>query len=135
MHLYRTFACPILRKIQLEPLGFFQRKCRKTFLQLLENAPTPAIHFLTGELTVEGKIHRDISALFCSLWTNPSFKVFQVEKYLLEISSPNSRTWSVHLRNISEMYGIEDPFNCLERTPPSKESYKKRYFNKNHRIS
>ena len=125
--------CPILRsslstfslrKSQLEPLGLFQRKCLKSFLHLTEKAPTPAIHFLTGELPVEGKIHRDIFALFYSLWTNPDCKVFEVVKYLLETSSSNSRTWSIHLRNIYKMYGIKDPLKYLGRPPPSQTAFK-----------
>ena len=109
----------------MKPLELFQRKCLKSFLHLSEHAATPAIHFLTGELPIEGKIHRDIFSLFYSLWTNPKYKVFEVVKYLLQTSSPNSRTWAVHLRNISQMYGIDDPLKCLESPPPSKHTYKK----------
>ena len=47
-----------------------------------------------------------------------------VIKYLLENSCENSRTWAIHLRNISKMYKIEDPLDCLNRSPPSKDTYK-----------
>ena len=116
LHFYRKFACPILRS----GLSIF---ALKLFLHLTEHAP--AIHFLTGELPVEGKLYRDIFSLFYSLWTNPDCKVFEVVKYLLTTSSPNSRTWAIHLRNISKMYGIEDPLTCLERTPPTKNVFKR----------
>ena len=134
LHLYRTFACPVLRsglstfslrKPSLKPLELFQRKCLKSFLHLTEQAPTPAIHFLTGELPVEGKLHRDIFSLFYSLWINPDCKVFEVVKYLLETSASNSRTWAVHLRNISKMYGIDDPLMCLQRHTPTKNVFKR----------
>ena len=139
LHLYRTYVCPILRsglstfalrKTHLGPMEVFQRKCLKSFLQLNERGTTPAIHFLTGELPIEAKIHRDIYSLFYSLWTNPNTKVFQVVKYLLQISPNNSRTWSTHLRHISKMYGIEDPLKCLESVPPPKKVYKKNVITK-----
>ena len=47
----------------MKPLELFQRKCLKSFLQLSEQATTPAIHFLTGELPIEGKIHIDVFSL------------------------------------------------------------------------
>ena len=73
LHIYRTFTCPrtrsglssfALRSSQLEPLSLFQRKTLKSILKLSITAPTPSIHFLTGELPIEGKIHRDIFTLF-----------------------------------------------------------------------
>ena len=120
LHLFRTYACPILRsglstfslrKNQLYPIGVFQRKGLKSFLHLSKMAATPAIHFLTGELPIKCKIHCDVYALFYSLWTNPDCKIFEVVRYLLQTSPSSSRTWSIHLRNLSNMYGIEDPLN------------------------
>ena len=73
LHIFRTYTCPILRSglssfslrtAQLEPLALFQRKTLKSILQLSKTAPTPAIHFLTGELPIEGKVHRDIFSTF-----------------------------------------------------------------------
>ena len=73
LHVYRTFICPIarsglssfsLRSTQLESLSLFQRKTLKSILKLSLSAPTPSIHFLTGELPIEGKIHRDVFSLF-----------------------------------------------------------------------
>ena len=64
LHIYRTFSCPItrsglssfaLRSSHLEPLSLFQRKTLKSILKLSISAPTPSIHFLTGELPIEGK--------------------------------------------------------------------------------
>ena len=72
LHIYRTYTCPILRSglssfalrnLQLEPLALFQRKTLKSILKLSISAPTPAIHFLTGELPIEGKIHMEKSRL------------------------------------------------------------------------
>ena len=69
LHIFRTYTCPVLRSglssfslrsSQLESLSLFQRKTLKSILKLSITAPTPAVHFLTGELPIEGKIHRDI---------------------------------------------------------------------------
>ena len=45
-------------------------------------------------------------------------------KYLLQNSGKNSRTWSIHVRNLSEKYEIEDPLISLERDPPEKSQFK-----------
>ena len=121
IHLFRTYSCPILRsgmstfvlrKSQMEPFQLFHRKCLKAFLHLSQQASTSAIHFLLGELPMEGKLHRDMFSLFYSIWSNPESKIFEIVKYLLETSTENSRTWSINLRHISKMYGLEDPLIC-----------------------
>ena len=133
LHIYRTYTCPIvrsglssfsLRSAQLEPLSLFQRKTIKSILKLSISAPTPSIHFLTGELPIEGKIHRDVFALFFCIWSNPDTKIYQIVKYLLENSNENSRTWSAHIRQLSRRYGLEDPLSCFARDPPSKAEFK-----------
>ena len=43
---------------------------------------------------------------------------------MLENSSDNSRTWSAHLRFLSQKYGLDDPLECLKFDPPSKSEYK-----------
>ena len=133
LHIYKTFTCPrtrsglssfALRSSQLEPLALFQRKTLKSILRLSVSAPTPSIHFMTGELPIEGKIHRDIFSLFYGVWANPDTKIYQIVKYLLETCSENSRTWAAHLKYLSSLYGLEDPLLCLRRNPPTKSSYK-----------
>ena len=73
MHLFRTYTCPIIRsglssfsliKNQLKTKAIFHRKILKAFFNLSKTAATPAIHFVLGELPMEGKIHRDIFSLF-----------------------------------------------------------------------
>ena len=63
-----------LKANQLEPLALFERKILKSILKLSPTAPTAAIHFLTGELPVEGKIHRDVFSNFYSIWCNQDKK-------------------------------------------------------------
>ena len=113
-----------LRLTHLSPLALFHRKSLKGFLHLSKSAPTPAIHFLLGELPIEGKIHRYMLSLFFGVWSNPKTKIYQVVKYLLESSSENSTTWSINLRHICKMYGLEDPLSCLSRNAPSKQTFK-----------
>ena len=112
------------------PLEVFHRKCLKSFLKLSKTAPTPSIHFLLGDLPMEGKIHRDIFGLFYSVWTNPDTKIFSIIKYLLETLCENSCTWAIYLRQISAMYGLEDPLDCLMRDPPPIETYKEHILTK-----
>ena len=95
LHLYRTYTSPILRsglqifalrKNQIEPLSLFQRKTIKSFLRLFKCAPTPSVYFLSGELPVEAKIHRDMFNIFYCLWTNPNTKVNQIVRHCLQTS-------------------------------------------------
>ena len=133
MHIFRTFTCPIirsglssfaLRTPQMSPLAILHRKIMKSFLHLSQTAPTPAIHFLLGELPMEGKLHRDMFSLFYSVWTNPDTKIYQIIKYLLSSSPDNSRTWANNMRHVASMYGLEDPLSCLQRDPPEHSSFK-----------
>ena len=86
----------------------------------------PALHFLLGELPIEAKIHQDVFSLFFSVWRNPDSKIYSILKYLLEISESSSRTWSIHIKYLSEKYGLMDPLDCLNNLDaPSKSEYKK----------
>ena len=132
-HLFKTYTCPILRSGLssfslrteiLQPLTIFHRKTLRGILSLSKTANIPALHFLLGELPIEAQIHKDIFSLFFSVWKNPDCKIYAIVRYLLENSATNSRTWSIHIRNLSEKYGLEDPFECLKRDPPQKSSYK-----------
>ena len=133
IHLFRTFTCPIirsglssfaLRTNQLSPLTIFHRKTLKSFLSLSKTAATPAIHFMMGELPMEGKIHRDVFSLFYSVWTNEQTKIYQIVKYLLSMASKNSRTWCSFLRDLSSKYNMRDPLDFLAEDPPSRSEYK-----------
>ena len=132
-HLFKTYTCPILRsglssfslrKNMLQPLTIFHRKTLRGILCLSKTSNIPALHFLLGELPIEAQIHKDIFSLFFSVWRNPDSKIYQVVKYLLETSLENSRTWSVHLKHLSEQYNLDDPLVCLRMDPPEKSTYK-----------
>ena len=129
----KTYTCPIiqselssfsLRSNMLEPLALFHRKILKGILNLSQYAATPAIHFLLGELPIEGKIHRDVFSLFYSVWRNPSSKIFSIIEYLLETSQNNSRTWAIHIKHLAAKYGLPHPLECLKSDPPLKSTFK-----------
>ena len=132
-HLYQTYISPILRSglssfalrsSHLKSLTIFHRKVLRGILSFSKSSNIPALHFLLSEIPIEGQIHKDIFSLFYSVWSNPSSKVYQIIKYLLETAETKSRTWSTHLRFLSEKYGLEDPLDCLKKDPPSKSVYK-----------
>ena len=139
IYLYQTFTCPILRSglstfalrpAQCEPLALFQRKVLKSIFKLSKTAPTPAIHFLAAELPIEGKIHRDMFSLFYSIWTNPDMKISQIVKYLLQNNCDNSRTWTNRIRQLAQMYGLQDPLISLSQDPPPKSTFKEEVMTK-----
>ena len=132
-HLYQTYISPILRSglssfalrsSQLKSVTIFHRKVLRGILAFSKSSSIPALHFLLSEIPIEGQVHKDIFSLFYSVWSNPSSKVYQIIKYLLETAEASSRTWAIHLKFLSEKYGLEDPLNCLKKDPPSKSIYK-----------
>ena len=91
LHLFRTFVCPVLRSglsslvvknTLISPLSIFQRKTLKGVLKVSKQASSAGIHFLTGEIPIEAKIHKDVFSLFFSVWTNPDSKIYSIVKYI-----------------------------------------------------
>ena len=132
LHLFQTFICPIarsglsamsLRSNHLQPLTAFHRKILRGFLHTSDRSPIPALFFLTGELPIEAKLHRDVFSLFLIIWNNPQTKIYRIVSYLLENSPENSHTWSRHIRNLAQMYDIQDPLTVIHQKPPPKEEY------------
>ena len=133
IHLFRIFVCPIarsglsamtLRDNHLNPLTSFQRKVIRGFLHLSDRSPIPSLFFLTGELPIAARLHRDIFSLFYNIWINPETKIFKIIQYLLQNCPQNSHTWARHIKNLSSMYGIEDPSKLISEPPPSKPEFK-----------
>ena len=133
LQLYRTYVCPILRsglatftirETCLQPLIVFQRKTLRSILKLSKTSCIPALHFLTGELPIQAKIHRDIFSIFFSIWKNPQTKIHEIVSYLLKMSTNNSRTWSIFVRQLSNKYNLTDPSDCLKRDAPNKSEFK-----------
>lgn len=107
LHIYKTFIRPIIlsgfsslaiRHNQIEPLSVFTRKILKSVPHVSNTASTNGIHFLCGELPIEGWIHSTVNSLFYSLWSNPDTRIYELVKYLLEFVCDNSGTWSQHLK-------------------------------------
>ena len=76
IHLFRIFVCPVarsglsamtLRDNHLYPLSSFHRKVIRGFLHLSDRSPIPALFFLTGELPIVARLHRDIFSLFYNI--------------------------------------------------------------------
>ena len=133
IHLFRIFVCPVarsglssmtLRENHLNPLSSFRRKVIRGFLHLSDRSPIPSLFFLTGELPLVARFHRDIFSLFYSIWINPETKIFQITKYLLQNCPLNSHTWARHIRNLSVMYDMEDPAKLITLQPPSKSEFR-----------
>ena len=131
-HLFKTFVMPIARSglssmtlssRHLDPLSLFQRKVLRGFLGLSDSAPIPAVHFLSGELPLHAMIHKDVFSLFYNVWSNPQTKIHEIIRYLLENSPKNSNTWARYIRNLAEIYGIEDPLILIKRSPPLKKEF------------
>ena len=113
-----------LRNTQMETINKFQRKILRAFLSLSDKSPIPGIHFIFGEISLEAKIHRDVFSVFFSVLKNPNSKIYQIVKYLLEEAPENSRSWSIYLRNLCELYKLPQPLDMMSSPLMSKESFK-----------
>ena len=100
IHLFRIFVCPVarsglcamtLRDNHLNPLSSFHRKVIRGFLHLSDRSPIPALFFLTGELPIVARLHRDIFSLFYNIWINPGTKIFKITKYCPLNSQPREK--------------------------------------------
>ena len=87
------------RTNHINPLTAFHKKVFRGFLHLSDRAPIPSLYFLTEELPMEARIHRDVCSLFFNIWSNPQAKIYAIA-------------------NLAYMYDIEDPPVTLSRTPP-----------------
>ena len=132
-HLFRTYISPIirsglssfaLRSTHLAPMTIFHRKILRGILNFSRTSNIPALHFLLGELPIEGQIHKDVFCLFYSVWSNPQSKIYEIIKHLLETSPLNSRTWAIHIRFLAQKYGLDDPLELMKADAPSRHSYK-----------
>ena len=132
LHLFKTFVAPIARSglssmtlssKHINPLTIFHRKILRGFLGLSDSAAVPSLYFLTGELPLHAAIHKDVFSLFYNVWSNPQTKIHEIVKYLLENSPKNSHTWSRNIRNLAQIYNIEDPLILIKQAPPSKTEF------------
>ena len=74
-----------IRPANLGPLKTFHNKILRSFLKLSQSSPIPALHFLLGELPIEGWLNLDLLSLFYNIWNNPSTTMFDMAKYLLKM--------------------------------------------------
>ena len=138
-HLFKTYISPVLRSglstfvlrnSHIKPLEIFHRKTLRGIMNFSKNSNIAALHFILAELPMEGQIHRDIFSLFYSVWANPDTKIHHIVKYLLQTSSPKSRTWSIYIRNLAKKYELPDPLECLESNLSSKSTFKEHVITK-----
>ena len=97
----------------MKSLQIFQRKTLRGFLKLSQSSPIPAIHFLLGELPVEGMLHIRTLGIFHNIWSNPTTTVYTIVKYVLTMCNNTSTTWSNHVQIICRKYGLPPPLSLL----------------------
>ena len=113
-----------LRPTHLKPLTAFHKKILRGFLHLSDRSPIQSLYFLTGELSIEARIRRDIFFVFYSICHNPHTKIHSIVKYLLENSPESSHTWTKHVYNLASIYEIEDPKITISNPRKSMNEYK-----------
>ena len=132
-HLWRVYIKPVLtsglaslpiRPANLQPIRVFHHKILRGFFKLSPYSPTAPLYFLLGELPIEATLHLDLFSLFWTIWSNPQTTVHNVVKYVLKMSTDSSLTWSVHVRLLTQLYGLPDPLSLMESNLWTKQSWK-----------
>ena len=90
------------------------------FLKLSQASPIPALHFLLGELPVEGLLHIRTLCLLHNIWSNPSLTIFKMISYILKMCETNSTTWCNHVTLLCLQYNLPSPLSLLRTKPVSK---------------
>ena len=131
-HLWRTYNLPVLRSglsalpirpVNIKSLIVFHNKIMRSFLKLSNSSPIPALHFLLGELPIEGRLHLDFLSLFNNIWGNPDTTIHKVVLYLLKMAASNSSTWSAHLSTLCQKYKLPNPLELLSSSTWEKERW------------
>ena len=113
-----------MRPSAVAPLRSFHHKVLRAILKLSPYSPVTPLYFLLGEIPIEASLHIGVLFLFWNIWSNPKTKAFEVLKYLLAMSGPNSLTWSAHVRLLFQLYSLPDPLTLLSMTPWPKQRWK-----------
>ena len=94
LHIWRTCSLPVLlsglpalpiRPTVSKSLQLFHNKIMRGILKQCKSSPVPALHFLLGELTVEGVLHIRTLCLLQNIWTNPLLTIFDMVTYILKM--------------------------------------------------
>ena len=127
LHIWRTCCLPVLlsglpalpiRPTIAKSLQLFHNKIMRGILKLSKSSPTPALHFLLGELPVEGVLHIRTLGLIQNIWSNPTFTIFDMVTYILKMCDSNSSTWSNHVQLLCQQYGLPSPLSLLQSSQP-----------------
>ena len=131
-HLWQTYNLPVLlsglsaipiRPANLSTLEVFHHKVLRSFLKLSSSSPIPALHFMLGELPLEARLHIEVLSLFYNIWCNPDTTIHKIVRYLLQMSSEKSLTWSAHVRNICIKYELPSPLALICSNPWNKNMW------------
>ena len=132
IHIWRTCCLPVLvsglpalpiRPTNMKPLEIFHNKTMRGFLKLSQSSSIPALHFLLGELPVEGVLHIRTLSLFHNIWSNPDTTVHAMVMYILKMCSSKSTTLSNHIQLLCLQYGIPSPLSLLQSPPWPKQDW------------
>ena len=107
----------------MKSLDIFQRKILRGMLKLSQASPIPALHFLLGELPVEGMLHIRTLGIFHNIWNNPTSTIHSMLQYLLKMCDRNSTTWANHIQIICLKYGLPSPLSLIQTIAWPKEAW------------
>ena len=133
VYIWRTCHLPILlsglpalpiRTTQIKSLEVFHHKILRGFLKVGKSSPVPALHFLLGELPIEGLLHIRTLGLLYNIASNPDSTAHSIVLYILQMCEQSSTTWSNYVKNICLKYGLPSPLSLFKDELLSKQHWK-----------
>ena len=117
-------ASLVLKKVENESIDMHHKNKLQYLMKLHEKTPEAVVYFLSGSLPASAVLHLKQLTLFMMIARLPDNILYRIAKYILTTSKDSSKSWFLHIRDITQQYGLPHPLQLMEN-PPSKERFKK----------
>ncbi|CAG2194613.1 unnamed protein product [Mytilus edulis] len=124
LHIFNIYVIPVLlyglelvtpTGKNLDIIDIFHKKCIKQLLSLPTSTATPAIYILSGQLPIEGQIHKKILSLFGNISRQPQNSLEkQIAYRQLLMKTDDSNSWFIIVKTILAKYNLPSALHLLD---------------------
>ncbi|CAC5371114.1 unnamed protein product [Mytilus coruscus] len=124
LHIFNIYVIPVLlyglelvtpSGKKLDIIDIFHKKCIKQLLSLPTSTATPAIYILSGQLPIEGQIHKKILSLFGNICRQPHDSLEkQIAYRQLLMKTDDSHSWFIIVKTILAKYNLPSALYLLD---------------------
>ncbi|CAG2187006.1 unnamed protein product [Mytilus edulis] len=124
LHIFNIYVIPVLlyglelvtpTGKNLDIIDIFHKKCIKQLLSLPTSTATPAIYILSGQLPIEGQIHKKILSLFGNISRQPQNSLEkQIAYRQLLMKTDDSNSWFIIVKTILAKYNLPSALYLLD---------------------